>query len=272
MMTREKSMKPNDRKNDEPSDEVTNLLTRRRAMALMGAGLAAVAAACSTGATATTGSQPATSGGSTTGGATTGGTGGTTSGGAGSTTGSTVSCILTPEMTEGPFYIDGEAIRTDITEGLPGTPLRLDLGVADASSCEPIKDAVVEVWHADAAGDYSGFGGGASSMTFLRGGQVSDANGRVAIDTIYPGWYQGRTVHIHVKVHAGGNVVHTGQLFFDDSLTDDVYAASPYDERGDRTTRNDQDGIYSSGGAESTLTVKPSGDGYVGSIVMGVQR
>jgi len=254
-------MKSND-SDDAHDDEVTSTLTRRRAMALMGAaGLAAVAAACSTGTTPTTGSQPATTGGSA-----------TETGGARSTTGSTVSCILTPEMTEGPFYIDGEAIRGDITEGLPGTPLRLDLGVADASSCEPIKDAVVEVWHADAAGDYSGFGNGASSMTFLRGGQVSDTDGKVAIETIYPGWYQGRTVHIHVKVHAGGNTVHTGQLFFDDTLTDDVYGASPYSDRPDRTTRNDQDGIYASGGAESTLTVRQDGDGYVGSIVMGVQR
>jgi protocatechuate 3,4-dioxygenase beta subunit len=93
----------------------------------------------------------------------------------------------------------------------------------------------------------------------------------VAINTVYPGWYQGRTVHIHVKVHAGGNIVHTGQLFFDDSLTDRVYATSPYDERPNRTTRNDQDGIYQDGGAESTLAGEKSGNGYVGSLVMGVQ-
>jgi protocatechuate 3,4-dioxygenase beta subunit len=248
-------------------NESTNAVTRRRAIALMGAaGLAAVAAACSTGTkgTTTTGSGATTGGSSST-------TGGATTSGSGSTTGSTVSCVLTPEMTEGPYYLDGEAIRSDITEDLPGAPLRLDLTVADASSCAPIKDAIVEVSHCDAAGDYSGFGGGASSMTFLRGGQVSDAKGRVAINTVYPGWYQGRTVHIHVKVHAGGNIVHTGQLFFDDSLTDRVYATSPYDERPSRTTRNDQDGIYQGGGAESTLVVKRNGDGYIGSLVMGVQ-
>ncbi len=240
-------------------------ISRRKAIIFIGtASLAAVAAACSTGgsdeATATTtGGRTATTG--------TSGPGGTSGG-----TGAAPTCVLTPEMTEGPFYIDGEAIRGDITEGLPGTPLRLDLAVADASSCKPIKDAVVEVWHASAEGDYSGFGGGASSTTFLRGGQVSDASGNVAIDTIYPGWYQGRTVHIHVKVHVGGNTVHTGQLFFDDKLTDEVYAAaSPYAERGERTTRNDQDSIYASGGAQSTLAVAKSGDGYAGSIVMGVQ-
>lgn len=253
------------------TDEATRdqHVSRRKAIAFIGAaGLAAVAAACSTGgsdeATATTTGGAATTG-------TTGTTGATGTGGASSATGAAPSCVLTPEMTEGPFYIDGEAIRGDITEGLPGTPLRLDLTVADATSCRPIKDAVVEVWHADAAGDYSGFGNGASSMTFLRGGQVSDASGKVAIDTIYPGWYQGRTVHIHVKVHVGGNTVHTGQLFFDDTLTDQVYATTPYSERGERTTRNDQDQIYGSGGAQSTLAVAKNGSGYVGSIVMGVQ-
>jgi protocatechuate 3,4-dioxygenase beta subunit len=250
---------------DDVTDEQTEerSVSRRQAMAWIGAaGLAAVAAACTTGA-------PNGATATTAGAATTGATGAT--GGASGGTAAAVNCVLTPEMTEGPFYIDGEAIRGDITENLPGAPLRLDLTVADASSCTPIKDAVVEVWHADAVGDYSGFGNGASSTTFLRGGQVSDGDGKATIQTVYPGWYQGRTVHIHVKVHVGGNTVHTGQLFFDDGLTDQVYADSPYHERGARTTRNDQDQIYASGGAESTLSVKRSGSGYVGTIVMGVQ-
>jgi protocatechuate 3,4-dioxygenase beta subunit len=237
-------------------------VTRRRAIALMGAaGLAAVAAACSRDSASTLpgASQTAAAGGS-----------GSTAGGGGGGTGP-VSCVLTPEQTEGPYYLPNEAIRSDITEGLPGTPLRLALTVADATSCRPIPKATVEVWHADAAGDYSGFGGGASSTTFLRGGQITDDAGKVGIHTIYPGWYQGRTVHIHVKVHVGGDVVHTGQLYFDDARTDRVYAASPYDDRPGPRTLNDQDAIYANGGAQSTLAVAKNGDGYVGSMTMGVR-
>ena len=136
---------------------------------------------------------------------------------------STVSCILTPEMTEGPYYIAGEKVRRNITEGRPGTRLELRLSVVDASTCRPITGAAVDIWHADAGGVYSGFGAGASSRTFMRGIQRTDTAGLAQFVTVYPGWYQGRTVHIHVKVHVGGNVVHTGQLFFSDTLTDSVY-------------------------------------------------
>ena len=130
-----------------------------------------------------------------------------------------VSCILTPELTEGPYYIAGEKLRRKITEGRPGSPLLLRLSVVDATTCRPIKGAAVDIWHADAGGVYSGFGSGAASRTFMRGIQRTDGTGLAAFQTVYPGWYQGRTVHIHVKVHVGGNVVHTGQLFFPDTLT-----------------------------------------------------
>jgi protocatechuate 3,4-dioxygenase beta subunit len=179
--------------------------------------------------------------------------------------------VLTPEQTEGPYYLPDEAIRSDITEGLPGVPLRLDLSVADVSICRPIPNATVEVWHADAAGDYSAFGGGASSTTFLRGGQVTDAGGATSFHTIYPGWYPGRAVHIHVKVHVSGDVVHTGQVYFEDALTHRVYAGSPYDQRRGPRTLNDQDGLYSNGGPESTLTAAQLGNGYVGAMTMGVR-
>jgi len=106
----------------------------------------------------------------------------------------------------------------------------------------------------------------------MRGIQKSDATGLTLFQTVYPGWYQGRTVHIHVKVHVGGNVVHTGQLFFSDTLTDTVYERSPYNRRPNRDTRNAQDQIYQSGGLKSTLTVKREGAGYVGSIVIGLRR
>jgi protocatechuate 3,4-dioxygenase beta subunit len=185
---------------------------------------------------------------------------------------SVVSCVLTPEMTEGPYYIVGEKLRRNITDGRPGTRLDLRLSVVDATTCRPIKGAIVDIWHADAGGVYSGFGAGASSRTFMRGVQRTDAGGLAQFRTVYPGWYQGRTVHIHVKVHVGGNVVHTGQLFFADTLTDAVYTRAPYNRRPNRTTRNTQDMIYVSGGRQSMLALKRKGTGYVGAISMGVQR
>jgi protocatechuate 3,4-dioxygenase beta subunit len=106
-----------------------------------------------------------------------------------------------PEMTEGPFYIAREKVRRNITDGHPGTPLVLRLTVVDASTCKPIKGAAVDIWHADAAGNYSGFGAGSGNRTFMRGIQRTDANGVATFRTVHPGWYQGRTVHIHVKVH-----------------------------------------------------------------------
>jgi protocatechuate 3,4-dioxygenase beta subunit len=183
-----------------------------------------------------------------------------------------VSCVLTPEMTEGPYYIAGEKLRRNITEGRPGARLDLRLTVVDAATCRPITGAVVDIWHADATGLYSGFGAGASSRTFMRGVQRTDSSGVAVFRSVYPGWYQGRTVHIHVKVHVGGNVVHTGQLFFSDTLTDAVYKRAPYSRRPGRTTRNARDMIYANGGRQSLLAVRRKGTGYVGSITMGVQR
>ena len=129
---------------------------------------------------------------------------------------------------------------------------------------------MVEIWHADAEGDYSGFGSGGSATTFLRGGQMSDDDGVAVFDTIYPGWYRGRTIHIHLKVH-DGDTVHTTQLFFDQELTDEVFTRSPYAGNSGGTT-NAQDDIYADGGSSTTLKMTPDGDGYVGTITLGVQR
>jgi protocatechuate 3,4-dioxygenase beta subunit len=184
-----------------------------------------------------------------------------------------VLCILTPEQTEGPYYIAGEKLRRNITDGRPGTPLLLRTFVVDASTCRPIRNAAVDVWHADAGGVYSGFGAGASSRTFMRGIQRTNAKGLAEFRTVYPGWYQGRTVHIHVKVHVGGNVVHTGQLYFPDSITDSVYRRAPYNERPGRDVRNADDMIYRSGGRRSLLSVKRTKAGlYVATVTTGVQR
>src|SRR5205085_11898077 len=135
------------------------------------------------------------------------------------------------------YYIAGEKLRRNITDGRPGTALALHLTVLNVSTCKPISGAAVDIWHADAGGVYSGFGAGASNRTFMRGIQRTDANGVARFQAVYPGWYMGRTVHIHVKVHVGGRVVHTGQLFFNDALTDAVYKRTPYSSRPNRDTR-----------------------------------
>lgn len=178
-------------------------------------------------------------------------------------------CTLAPEQTEGPYYVDDVLRRRNVTEGRPGTPLWLTLRVADAATCAAIPGATVEIWHADANGDYSGYNG-FEGQIFMRGQQVVGDAGAATFRTIYPGWYPGRTVHIHVKVHVGGSTVHTGQLYFDDTLTDAVYTQEPYASRGTRSTRNAADGIYGNGGAASTLAVVARGKGYWGSITLAV--
>jgi protocatechuate 3,4-dioxygenase beta subunit len=184
-----------------------------------------------------------------------------------------LTCVLTPEQTEGPYYIANEAVRRNITDGRPGAPLLLRAFVVNASTCKPIKGAAVDVWHADAGGVYSGFGQGAGNRTFMRGVQRSNAKGLALFRTVYPGWYQGRTVHIHVKVHLGGNVVHTGQLYFPDAVTDAAYRQAPYSSRPNRDVRNAADSIFRNGGSKSLLSVRNNSAGvYVASIVMGVHR
>jgi len=184
-----------------------------------------------------------------------------------------ITCVLTPEQTEGPYYIADEKVRRNITEGRPGTPLSLRAFVVDASTCKPIKNAAVDIWHADAGGVYSGFGQGADNRTFMRGIQRTNAKGLAIFRTVYPGWYSGRTVHIHVKVHLGGNVLHTGQLYFPDSVTDAVYRKAPYNTRPNRSTRNAGDSIYRNGGRKSQVTVRKNSAGvYIATIRMGVSR
>jgi protocatechuate 3,4-dioxygenase beta subunit len=193
------------------------------------------------------------------------------SGGPAAVASGAVTCVLTPELTEGPYYVAGEKVRRDITEGKSGAPLTLKLAVVDASTCKPIRNAAVDIWHCDASGNYSAFST-PNQRTYLRGIQRTDATGVVTFQTIYPGWYAGRTVHIHVKVHVGGDVVHTGQLFFSDTVTDAVYKRVPYTRRPNRTTRNANDSIYVNGGSKSLLRIATSGSGYVGRITMGVNR
>lgn len=241
-------------------------ISRRRALGWLGAaGAAALAAACSKSssdsATATSFTSPSSR-------STIQPT--TTVNPAADGTTPAPACVLTPETTEGPFYIDGEAVRSDITEGKPGAPLHLVLTVVDATACKPIPGAAVDIWHADASGEYSGFGS-ASNRTFLRGIQMTGADGKVEFATIYPGWYQGRVEHIHVKVHVGGSDVHTGQLFFDGATSDVVYATAPYNAHTGTRTTAAQDGIYRDGGSKSVLHLTKQGKGYLGALTMGVK-
>jgi len=184
-----------------------------------------------------------------------------------------VTCVLAPEMTQGPYYVAGEKVRRNVTDGLAGTPLALHLTVLNATTCAPIKGATVEIWHASPTGLYSGIASqNTLGKTYMRGVQPSDAKGLAIFDTLYPGWYMGRTVHIHVMVHLGGSIVHTGQLFFNDSLTDTVYKKAPYNSRPARDTRNATDSIYQNGGSNSLLALGKSAGGYLGAIAMGVHR
>jgi protocatechuate 3,4-dioxygenase beta subunit len=177
-------------------------------------------------------------------------------------------CSRTAEETEGPFYFEVDRVRSDIREGRPGAELRLGVRVRDLDAgCKPIQNAVVDVWHCDATGSYSEPG-----ETFLRGLQVTDSQGAVEFTTLYPGWYPGRTVHIHVRVYLGGNVIHTGQLFFPEAITDAVYRRAPYRRRPKRNTRNAADSIFRNGGSRSTLKLTKTTTGYAARISMGVHR
>ena len=164
-------------------------------------------------------------------------------------------CVVRPEVTEGPYYVDEDLLRADIradpATGVvkEGTPLVLTFDVSQlgAGACTPLQGAEVEVWHCDAAGVYSDVSDRGSSTVgqqFLRGSQITDAAGTVTFTTIYPGWYPGRAVHIHFKVRPDADTVFTSQVFFDDGLSDRVFAQAPYVAKGRRSTLNRTDGIY----------------------------
>jgi protocatechuate 3,4-dioxygenase beta subunit len=189
-------------------------------------------------------------------------------------------CSLMPEKTAGPFPLDQQFDRRDITEGAPGQPMRLGLRVLD-QSCAAVPGAKVEIWHCDSTGDYSAFtdnGGGkddAAGTTFLRGTQTADDNGIVEFLTVYPGWYHGRAVHIHLRVHLDDATVLTSQMFFDSDYTAGVYAGAPYAEFGLPDTSNQADGIAGNPDSEGTLLHTSAGEtskgaGTVGLLNLGI--
>ncbi len=225
-----------------------------------------------------------------------------------SSSGSSSCTQLATELTEGPYYLDVNMVRSDITEGKPGVPLLLRVNVIDATKCTAIENAAVDIWHCDALGIYSGYiaastaannssnqppqgaqgadpgappqgassgpppGGGhqgaTDKETFLRGIQITDHKGTAEFHTIYPGWYTGRTTHIHLKVHvdgtntsnaySGGHVSHTGQFFFSDELSQQIGKLKPYMNNAVVRTSLMQDTIYpAKNTAGSLLTLTP---------------
>lgn len=191
---------------------------------------------------------------------------------AGLLAGTAVVCRQWAEQDLGPYYLHEAPNRRYVTEDRVGVALDLGLALADDDGA-PLDSASVEIWHCDAHGRYSGFpppdaAGAGSSLeylkdrTFLRGRQGADGSGRVEFRTIYPGWYPGRTVHIHVIARALGRVF-TSQLYFDDELSDFVLSQPPYSDRTGRDTINATDGIFPTGGAPAVLEIVPAADGYL---------
>ena len=238
--------------------------SRRTALSVLGsAGVAAVAAACGS-----TPTSPSSAGTSTT----------TTTGG---TTGSATSCVVSPEETIGPYpdrtgMLTNQAFsRQNVTEGRAGTPLTLELTVVNVrASCAPVANAAVEIWQCDASGNYSeyaqpGFNG--VGQTFLRGLQTTNASGAVRFTTIYPGWYNGRATHIHVDVYINNTRVKVTQIAFPENISAQVYAQGVYASKGQNTTTNARDNVFSDGVNDELAVVSGSlSTGLTASLTIGI--
>jgi protocatechuate 3,4-dioxygenase beta subunit len=239
-------------------------LTRRRLLEILGGAGAAALSGCGSSSTSASSASGSTSG---------------------TTSGTTASCVLTPELTVGPYFVDEKLNRSDLTTNttdtnvLNATPLTLTMTIMQyaSSGCSALVGAQVDIWHADAAGIYSDESvENTTGQTFLRGYQITDSNGAVTFETVVPGWYSGRTIHIHVMIRtlsSSGSVLteFTTQLFFDQTLLNALTTTvSPYSSRGVPDTTNAQDGIYNSA-TQLTLTNATSAGGYVASITLGVQ-
>ena len=259
---------------DDDDRSIGRFLTRREVLALFGAGgVSFVAAACVPGSAGSAG--------------TTAGAGGSAAATALATASAAAvasaipSCVVVPELTEGPFYVDTGLERSDIRPDTgdgavsEGATLELTWAVSqvDGDACLPLEGAIVDVWHCDAAGVYSGVQGNGGD--FLRGFQRTDADGGATFTTIYPGWYSGRAVHIHFKIRtdpdADAGYEATSQLFFDDALSEAVFATGVYAAKGPQDVRNDQDGIYQQSDGTTLLDVRQDGDVYRATFSIAVQ-
>ncbi|BAY17134.1 intradiol ring-cleavage dioxygenase [Anabaenopsis circularis NIES-21] len=195
-------------------------------------------------------------------------------------------CVVSPQQTEGPYFVDEKLNRSDIradpADGSvkAGVPLQLKLHISQigGSGCTPLAGAIVDIWHCDALGVYSDVTDQSFNTVgkkFLRGYQVTDAQGNVQFTTIYPGWYPGRTVHIHFKVRTEGKSAQgyefTSQLYFDDAMSDRIYTQAPYASKGQRTLKNADDGIFQDGGEQMLLKLTSNGQGYTATFDVGFQ-
>jgi protocatechuate 3,4-dioxygenase beta subunit len=247
--------------------QIGRILTRREAVAILGAAGASLLTGCSPGQSSAANSSSAAA-----------------SSAAPTSAASLPGCVVRPEQTQGPYFVDERLNRSDIrsdpSDGTvrEGIPLELTFAVSQlgSGSCTPISGAVVDVWHCDADGVYSDVqdpGFNTLGKKYLRGYQVTDASGRAKFTTIYPGWYRGRAVHIHftVRTNAAGSSGHqfTSQIYFDDAQNDEVFSKPPYKGKGQ--IRNAQDGIFRDGGSQLVLALKPAGSGYAGTFDLAMQ-
>lgn len=197
------------------------------------------------------------------------------------------SCVVRPALTEGPYFVDEKLNRSDIRSDpatnttKPGIPLVLTFLVSrvTGSACVALASVTIDVWHCDAQGVYSDATdptfGSTKGTKFLRGYQTTDANGMAKFTTIWPGWYQGRAVHVHFKIRttaANGQVSDfTSQLFFDETLNDQIFAQAPYSQKGGAgRLRNEGDGIFQGSGGKLTLAPTKSADGYAATFDIGL--
>ena len=192
-------------------------------------------------------------------------------------------CPLNPEQEEGPFYIDEGLLRSDVLDGQSGVPLLLSIKLMRAAKCEPIANAAVEIWSANSLGKYSDkWQEGTVGQKYLRGVQLTDATGFVRFRSVYPGWYAGRTCHIHLKVRTGGtasgssyatagsNAAYGGQIFFPPAMNEAL--RSLYTQDNNPFTNNADDRVYTSQhGARGLLSLDGTLDaGFAGLIAVNV--
>ena len=262
---------------DDDDRLIGRILTRREVLTLIGAGGAtAFLAACAPGGAA----SPSAAGAASAGASASAAAAATAAASAAIAT-ALPACVVAPELTEGPYYLDVNLARSDIrtnsggTTPVEGATLTLEwiVSQADGSACMPMDGVVVDVWHCDALGVYSGVQGSAGD--FLRGFQRTDANGRASFTTVYPGWYQGRAVHIHFKIRtdpdASAGFEFTSQLFFDDELSRSVYATGVYAQKGAQDQPNSSDQIFNQSGGATLLAVSQDGDAYKATFPIAIQ-
>ena len=256
------------RQADSDDMPIGRILSRREILALLGGSGAALLAACAPGALASPSSTAAqqTSAAA------------TTAAAAASSQAALPSCIVRPAVTEGPYFVDEKLNRSDIRSD-PSTGAVKDgaqfaltflVSRVTGSACAALSGATVDVWHCDALGVYSDATDpsfNTKGQKFLRGYQTTDGSGKAQFTTIYPGWYQGRAVHIHFKIRTTTSEF-TSQLFFDDALNTQVFAQSPYSQKGTQgIMRNAADGIYNS---QLLLTVAKNGNAYAATFTIGL--